>query len=133
MYAQLQIYHYFKCYASANIFEFMLIIIYAQLQIYLHFKLIYTYANIFAFKYMSNYRFTSISNASILLLRNHRFTFILNANIIILNANIFKFMLIYCAITDLPPGGWERMRTENDWDNVNLRDKRYHQVIHLVS
>ena len=47
----------------------------------------------------------------------------------------FPFICMWCYIlfTDLPPGAWEKMKKENNWDNINLRDKRYHQVIHLVS
>ena len=28
---------------------------------------------------------------------------------------------------------WEKLLTNNDWNNVSLRDARYDQVIHLVS
>lgn len=33
----------------------------------------------------------------------------------------------------LPPEDWERMRKENNWNEVDLRDNRYNQVIHMVS
>ncbi|CAH1797770.1 unnamed protein product [Owenia fusiformis] len=37
------------------------------------------------------------------------------------------------ATAYLPPESWEKMRNKNDWNNVELRDNRYNQVIHLVS
>ena len=36
-------------------------------------------------------------------------------------------------VPDLKPGEWERMKEENDWNEVDLRDSRYNQVIHMVS
>ena len=34
---------------------------------------------------------------------------------------------------DLPREDWERMRKENQWSEVDLRDNRYNQIIHMVS
>jgi len=34
---------------------------------------------------------------------------------------------------DLKPEEWIRMREEYKWNNVELRDGRYNQVIHMVS
>ncbi|KAH3885320.1 hypothetical protein DPMN_009314 [Dreissena polymorpha] len=33
----------------------------------------------------------------------------------------------------LDPGDWEKMRRENNWNEVDIRDNRYNQVIHMVS
>lgn len=33
----------------------------------------------------------------------------------------------------LPPEDWERMKQENGWSEVDLRDNRYNQIIHMVS
>jgi len=37
------------------------------------------------------------------------------------------------ATAYLKPDQWERMKAENGWNNVELRDNRYNQVIHMVS
>jgi hypothetical protein len=37
------------------------------------------------------------------------------------------------AIAYMKPEHWERMKMENNWNEVELRDSRYHQVIHMVS
>ena len=34
---------------------------------------------------------------------------------------------------DLKPDQWEKMKLQNNWNNVELRDNRYNQVIHMVS
>ena len=34
---------------------------------------------------------------------------------------------------DLDPTDWERMKQENGWNSVQLRDNRYNQIIHMVS
>ena len=31
------------------------------------------------------------------------------------------------------PDQWERMKEENGWNEVDLRDSRYNQVIHMIS
>jgi hypothetical protein len=36
-------------------------------------------------------------------------------------------------MSDLPPDDWERMKRDNGWSEVNLRDNRYNQVLHMVS
>lgn len=36
-------------------------------------------------------------------------------------------------LSDLDPNDWERMKTENGWHSVQLRDNRYNQIIHMVS
>ncbi|KAL4223212.1 TRPL translocation defect protein 14 [Mactra antiquata] len=33
----------------------------------------------------------------------------------------------------LPPEDWARMKRDNGWNEVNMRDNRYNQVIHMVS
>jgi len=33
----------------------------------------------------------------------------------------------------MQPGQWEAMKAKNNWNDVELRDNRYNQVIHLVS
>jgi len=33
----------------------------------------------------------------------------------------------------MKPKHWEEMRCRNKWNNVELRDGRYNQVIHMVS
>ncbi|XP_074642321.1 TRPL translocation defect protein 14-like isoform X1 [Tubulanus polymorphus] len=33
----------------------------------------------------------------------------------------------------MEPGQWEKMKKENDWNDVELRDSRYNQIIHMVS
>ncbi|XP_052802072.1 TRPL translocation defect protein 14-like [Mya arenaria] len=33
----------------------------------------------------------------------------------------------------LPTEDWERMRADNNWSEVHIRDNRYNQVIHMVS
>uniref|UniRef100_K1QHJ3 NadR/Ttd14 AAA domain-containing protein n=1 Tax=Magallana gigas TaxID=29159 RepID=K1QHJ3_MAGGI len=33
----------------------------------------------------------------------------------------------------LDPNDWERMKAENGWHSVQLRDNRYNQIIHMVS
>jgi len=33
----------------------------------------------------------------------------------------------------MKPGMWDRMKATNDWNEVDLRDNRYNQVIHMVS
>ena len=38
-----------------------------------------------------------------------------------------------CAVVDMKPGQWERMKKENNWNEIELRDGRYNQVIHMVS
>ena len=39
-----------------------------------------------------------------------------------------------CLIkTDLQPEDWERMKAKNSWNEVELRDNRYNQIIHMVS
>lgn len=35
--------------------------------------------------------------------------------------------------SDLPRSDWERMKAENGWHEVDLRDNRYNQIIHMVS
>ena len=35
--------------------------------------------------------------------------------------------------SDLPAEDWERMRKDNEWNEVDLRDNRYNQIIHMVS
>ncbi|XP_072024351.1 TRPL translocation defect protein 14-like [Amphiura filiformis] len=37
------------------------------------------------------------------------------------------------AVSYMMKGHWERMKEEFNWDNISMRDKRYDQVIHLVS
>lgn len=37
------------------------------------------------------------------------------------------------AVSYMRKNHWERMREEFNWDNISMRDKRYDQVIHLVS
>jgi CYTH domain-containing protein len=37
------------------------------------------------------------------------------------------------AIAYMKPEHWERMKMENNWNEVELRDGRYHQVIHMIS
>ena len=34
---------------------------------------------------------------------------------------------------DLKPGQWDRLKERNSWNDVELRDNRYNQVIHMVS
>jgi len=36
-------------------------------------------------------------------------------------------------LLDMKPEHWVEMRRENRWNNVELRDGRYNQVIHMVS
>jgi len=36
-------------------------------------------------------------------------------------------------VSDMKPEDWEQMRKVNEWNNVELRDGRYNQVIHMVS
>lgn len=40
---------------------------------------------------------------------------------------------IYSTLSDLDPNDWERMKAENGWHSVQLRDNRYNQIIHMVS
>ena len=42
-------------------------------------------------------------------------------------------LICWQNIPDLKPSQWERMKTENNWNEVELRDSRYNQVIHMVS
>jgi hypothetical protein len=37
------------------------------------------------------------------------------------------------AFADLKPEQWERMKAENRWNEIEVRDSRYNQVLHLVS
>lgn len=39
----------------------------------------------------------------------------------------------FFALTDLQEGQWERLSKERQWNEVELRDRRYDQVIHLMS
>lgn len=34
---------------------------------------------------------------------------------------------------DLDPNDWEKMKKDNKWNPVQLRDNRYNQIIHMVS
>lgn len=34
---------------------------------------------------------------------------------------------------DIPQREWERIKAENEWNELELRDDRYCQVIHMVS
>jgi len=36
-------------------------------------------------------------------------------------------------LTGMTPEQWNRMMSDNDWNEVELRDSRYHQVIHMMS
>ena len=36
-------------------------------------------------------------------------------------------------VADLKPDQWERMKKHNKWNDVEMRDNRYNQVIHMVS
>lgn len=38
-----------------------------------------------------------------------------------------------CTISDLHPGDWERMKKKNNWNEVEMRDTRYNQVLHMVT
>ena len=45
-------------------------------------------------------------------------------------------LLIYIQnfnILDLAREDWEKMKADNEWNEVHLRDNRYNQVIHMVS
>jgi len=42
-------------------------------------------------------------------------------------------MIRNVLLTDLKPEQWERMKKEFGWNEVEMRDNRYNQVIHLVS
>ncbi|KAL3856761.1 hypothetical protein ACJMK2_011481, partial [Sinanodonta woodiana] len=37
------------------------------------------------------------------------------------------------ATAYLPAEDWKRMKEENDWNEVDLRDNRYNQILHMVS
>ena len=37
------------------------------------------------------------------------------------------------VVSDLKPEQWERMKEENNWNEIEVRDNRYNQVLHLVS
>jgi predicted ATPase len=56
-----------------------------------------------------------------------------------LASNCSQNCLVICdrglmdASAYLKPSQWERMKTENNWNEVELRDSRYNQVIHMVS
>ena len=41
--------------------------------------------------------------------------------------------MCYELVSDLPAEDWERMRKDNEWNEVDLRDNRYNQIIHMVS
>jgi len=40
--------------------------------------------------------------------------------------------VLLCA-SDMKPEHWAKMCEKNGWNNVELRDGRYNQVIHMVS
>ena len=40
---------------------------------------------------------------------------------------------MFPCLSDLKPEQWEHMRRAEKWNNVDLRDSRYNQVIHMVS
>lgn len=56
-----------------------------------------------------------------------------------LAASCNKNCLVICdrgimdASAYLKPEQWERMKTENNWNEIEIRDSRYNQVLHLVS
>lgn len=33
----------------------------------------------------------------------------------------------------IEPDKWERMKTANGWNDVEMRDNRYNQIVHMVS
>ena len=37
------------------------------------------------------------------------------------------------TLLDLPKEDWDKMKTENKWNEIILRDDRYNQIIHMVS
>ena len=43
------------------------------------------------------------------------------------------YIVILVRGSDLKPEHWAQMQTKNEWNNVELRDGRYNQVIHMVS
>ena len=38
-----------------------------------------------------------------------------------------------CVPLDLPREDWERMKEMNNWHEVEVRDNRYNQIVHMVS
>lgn len=38
---------------------------------------------------------------------------------------------VVCAVVSKEK--WERMMRDNNWNNVELRDNRYNQIVHMVS
>lgn len=39
----------------------------------------------------------------------------------------------YFRFTVISKDKWEKMMKENNWNNVELRDNRYNQIVHMVS
>lgn len=39
----------------------------------------------------------------------------------------------YFPITVIAKDKWETIMSDNNWNNVELRDNRYNQIIHMVS
>ena len=37
------------------------------------------------------------------------------------------------VLTGMTPEQWNQMMADNDWNEVELRDSRYNQVVHMVS
>lgn len=42
-------------------------------------------------------------------------------------------IIIIILIAVITPEKWEKMMKDNNWNNVELRDNRYNQIIHMVS
>lgn len=45
----------------------------------------------------------------------------------LLNISIISFRLV------VSKEKWEKMMKDNNWNNVELRDNRYNQIVHMVS
>lgn len=53
--------------------------------------------------------------------------------IFILLEQLIVELLAWWLFLDMKPDQWERMKRENNWNDIELRDGRYNQVIHMVS
>jgi hypothetical protein len=62
----------------------------------------------------------------------HNITEIL-LNVALSTINQTNKYMQYFNILDLARDDWEKMKADNGWNEVHLRDNRYNQVIHMVS
>ena len=44
---------------------------------------------------------------------------------------VIQILLSY--FLDIDPCDWDKMKIDNNWNEVQMRDNRYNQVIHMVS